>query len=172
MGKFDVLVGINLLREGIDIPEVSFVAILDADKQGFLRSETSLIQTCGRASRNVNGRVIMYADEETLAIKHTIAITQKRRAIQKEYNEKNKIIPQTIIKNKIETIEETFGIKDDALTEAKELDIQKINNEQDIENKIKECEKEMKKAAKDLRFEDAAKLRDLLHYYQNLEIIK
>ncbi len=88
IGKFDVLVGINLLREGLDIPEVSLVAILDADKQGFLRSETSLVQTCGRASRNVNGRVIMYASHETMAIKNTIAITQKRRKMQKEYNVK------------------------------------------------------------------------------------
>ncbi|MFA6119428.1 MAG: excinuclease ABC subunit UvrB [Parachlamydiales bacterium] len=172
LGKFDVLVGINLLREGLDIPEVSLVAILDADKQGFLRSETSLIQSCGRAARNVNGRVIMYADVETMAIKHTIAITNRRRAIQQDYNEKNKIIPKTIVKAKIETVEETFGIKEDIIDEVRHLDIKKIHNTDDLENKIKDCEKEMKKAAKELRFEDAAKLRDLLHYYENLEIVK
>jgi len=172
LGKFDVLVGINLLREGLDIPEVSLVAILDADKQGFLRSETSLIQTCGRASRNVNGRVIMYANEETIAIKHTIAITQKRRKIQKEFNEKHKIAPQTISKAKIETLEETFGIKEDIKRDIKKIDIKKVHSTKELEEKIKECEKEMKKAAKELRFEDAARLRDLMHYYQNLEIIR
>ena len=172
LGKFDVLVGINLLREGLDIPEVTLVAILDADKQGFLRSETSLIQTCGRASRNVNGRVIMYADNETLAIKHTLAVTQKRRILQEEYNKKHGITPQTVKKAKIETIEETFGLKEDIETDVKKIDLKKTHTTKDLEAKIKEIQKEMKKAAKELRFEDAAKLRDLLHYYQNLEIIK
>ncbi|NGX44822.1 MAG: UvrABC system protein B, partial [Candidatus Anoxychlamydiales bacterium] len=123
LGKFDVLVGINLLREGLDIPEVTLVAILDADKQGFLRSETALIQTCGRASRNVEGRVIMYADNETLAIKHTLAITEKRRIIQKEFNKKHGITPQTVKKAKIETLEETFGIKEDIEIEVKKIDL-------------------------------------------------
>ena len=174
LGKFDVLVGINLLREGLDLPEVTLVAILDADKQGFLRSQTALIQTCGRASRNVNGRVIMYADTETLAIKHTIAITQKRRKVQNEYNEKHGITPETIKKGKIETLEETFGIEveEDIKQDVKRLDISKGITTQDLEKKIKEIEKEMKKAAKELRFEDAAKLRDLLHYYQSLEMVK
>lgn len=172
IGNFDVLVGINLLREGLDIPEVSLVAILDADKQGFLRSETSLVQTCGRASRNVNGRVIMYADEETMAIKHTVAITQRRRALQKEFNEKHGITPKTISKAKIETIEETFGIQEDIEKDIRQVDVKKIHTTQDLEKKIKECEKEMKQAAKELRFEDAARLRDLMHYFQNLEIIK
>ena len=95
-GVFDVLVGINLLREGLDIPEVSLVAILDADKEGFLRSETSLIQTCGRAARNVEGRVIMYADKITKAIKSTVDITEKRRILQQEYNEKHGITPKTV----------------------------------------------------------------------------
>jgi excinuclease ABC subunit B len=172
LGKFDVLVGINLLREGLDIPEVSLVAILDADKQGFLRSQTSLIQTCGRASRNVNGRVIMYADVETLAIKHTIAITQKRRVVQKQFNEKHGILPQTVIKAKIETLEETFGIEKDIEKDVKKIDLKKVHKSQDLENKIKECEREMKLAAKELRFEDAARLRDLMHYYQNLELVR
>ncbi len=172
LGKFDVLVGINLLREGLDIPEVTLVAILDADKQGFLRSETSLIQTCGRASRNVNGRVIMYANIETIAIKHTIAITQKRRNIQNEFNEKHGVIPQTISKAKIETLEETFGIKEDIEKDVKKIDLKEVHTTKDLEEKIKQCEKEMKKAAKELRFEDAARLRDLMHYYQNLEIVR
>ncbi|HEU64886.1 MAG TPA: excinuclease ABC subunit UvrB [Chlamydiae bacterium] len=172
LGKFDVLVGINLLREGLDIPEVTLVAILDADKQGFLRSETSLIQTCGRASRNVNGRVIMYADNETLAIKHTLAITQKRRIVQEEFNKKHGITPQTVKKAKIETLEETFGLKEDIETDVKKIDLKKTHTTKDLEAKIKEIQKEMKKAAKELRFEDAARLRDLMHYYQNLEIVK
>nr|NGX44745.1 UvrABC system protein B [Candidatus Anoxychlamydiales bacterium] len=172
LGKFDVLVGINLLREGLDIPEVTLVAILDADKQGFLRSETALIQTCGRASRNVEGRVIMYADNETLAIKHTLAITQKRRIIQEEFNKKHGITPQTVKKAKIETLEETFGLKEDIETDVKKIDLKKTHTTKDLEAKIKEIQKEMKKAAKEMRFEDAAKLRDLMHYYQNLEIVK
>src|SRR5690606_35377632 len=95
LGSFDVLVGINLLREGLDIPEVSLVAILDADKEGFLRSETALIQTCGRAARNKEGRVILYADKKTFAIERTVKITQERRALQKEYNRIHHIEPQT-----------------------------------------------------------------------------
>src|SRR4029077_5423229 len=95
-GVFDVLVGINLLREGLDIPEVTLVAILDADKEGFLRSDTSLIQTCGRAARNENGRVIMYADTITGSIKRTVAITERRRKLQQEYNEKHGITPKTV----------------------------------------------------------------------------
>jgi excinuclease ABC subunit B len=174
LGKFDVLVGINLLREGLDIPEVTLVAILDADKQGFLRSETSLIQTCGRAARNVDGRVIMYADQQTLAIKHTIAVTNKRRKIQEEYNKKHNITPQTIIKEKIETMEETFGIveEEDIKKDVKQLDFRKIHKTKDLEKKIKELEKEMKKAAKEMKFEEAAKLRDLMHFYQSLEMTK
>ena len=148
------------------------VAILDADKQGFLRSETALIQTCGRASRNVNGRVIMYADNETLAIKHTLAVTQKRRIIQEEFNKKHGITPQTVKKAKIETLEETFGLKEDIETDVKKIDLKKTHTTKDLEAKIKEIKIEMKKAAKEMRFEDAAKLRDLMHYYQNLEIVK
>ena len=173
LGKFDVLVGINLLREGLDIPEVTLVAILDADKQGFLRSETSLIQTCGRAARNENGRVIMYADNETLAIKHTISITEKRRKIQEEYNIKNNIVPKTITKSKIETIEETFGMLPEELPKnVVQLDTSKEIKTEELEKHIKALDKEMKKAAKELRFEDAAKLRDMINYYQNLEFLK
>jgi excinuclease ABC subunit B len=167
VGNFDVLVGINLLREGLDIPEVSLVAILDADKGGFLRSETSLIQTCGRASRNENGRVIMYADKMTTAIENSLKITKKRRKLQEEYNEKNNIIPKTIKKAKIENLEETFGKlkKEDKKLREEKLEVK------EVEDKIRECKKEMKKAAKELRFEDAAHFRDLLRYYEGLEII-
>jgi len=158
-GKFDVLVGINLLREGLDLPEVSLVAILDADKQGFLRSETALIQTCGRASRNSSGRVIMYADKETSAIKNTIAITRKRRALQEAFNEEHGIVPKTIRRE--------LGVEmgEGELEEASEY-----VTEGDIEGKIKEYEKLMKEAAKEYHFEDAAKYRDLLHKYQKLAI--
>ncbi len=168
-GVFDVLVGINLLREGLDIPEVSLVAILDADKEGFLRSETSLIQTCGRASRNENGRVIMYADKMTEAIKATVKITNERRAYQIAYNKEHGITPKTVKRAKIETLEETFGITQEEENVVKPLYMpEKID---DLEKKIKECEKEMKKASKELRFEDAAHFRDLLRHYQSLEII-
>lgn len=169
LGTFDVLVGINLLREGLDIPEVSLVAILDADKQGFLRSETALIQTCGRAARNVSGRVIMYADERTQAITKTIQETHRRRLLQQEYNHLHHITPTTILKAPAEDIEETFGLppEEDKDKIEKEVD-QKI----DLEKKIKESEREMKRAAKEMRFEDAAHFRDLLRYYQSLELIK
>ena len=100
MGEFDVLIGINLLREGLDLPEVSLIAVLDADKEGFLRSKTSLIQVAGRAARNINGRVILYGDKVTDAMKHLINETERRRVIQKKYNEAHGIIPETILKSK------------------------------------------------------------------------
>ena len=170
LGQFDVLVGINLLREGLDIPEVSLVTILDADKEGFLRSETALIQTCGRAARNVNGRVIMYADRITNSIQKALAITSKRRAVQMEYNIQHNIVPRTAQKEKALSIEETFGFKE-------EIPLKKTDKKEhleifDLEAKIKEFEAEMKKAAKELRFEDAASARDQMRYYQKLEMMK
>ena len=155
---------------GLDIPEVSLVAILDADKQGFLRSETALLQTCGRAARNVDGRVIMYADEMTTAIKNTLSITAKRRLVQEEYNQKNGIIPQTIKKAKIETLEETFGLIDNDNQNTKE---QKpiYTNIDNLEKQIKKLKKEMKKAAKELRFEDAAAYRDQIKKLEKIELI-
>ena len=169
LGVFDVLVGINLLREGLDIPEVSLVAILDADKQGFLRSETALIQTCGRASRNASGRVIMYGDRITDAMSHTIETTKQRRKLQDEYNRQHGIVPKTIHKSHMEDLEQTFG-----LPEGRSVDKEKEAQREaipDLEKKIKECEIEMRKAAKELRFEDAAHFRDLLRYYQSLELL-
>lgn len=169
-GIFDVLVGINLLREGLDLPEVSLVAILDADKQGFLRSETSLLQTCGRAARNVEGRVVMYADQQTGAIQKTLAITQERRALQDAYNKKHGIIPTTVKREKIEDLAQTFGEILPTAT-AKEKEPQHLTHD-DLTLKIKECETEMKRAAKELRFEDAAHFRDLLHHFKQLQLLE
>ncbi len=156
MGVFDVLVGINLLREGLDIPEVSLVAILDADKEGFLRSETSLIQTIGRAARNANGKVIMYADEITKSMKYAIDETEKRRKIQMAYNEKHGIVPKTIKKKVLDIID--IGMKDE---DGKQLTKKKYPKK-DIDKVIEELTKEMKDAAKRLDFEKAAYLRDLI----------
>ena len=154
---FDVLVGINLLREGLDIPEISLVAILDADKEGFMRSETSLIQTIGRAARNVDGRVIMYADQMTDSMKRAISETNRRRAIQQKYNEEHGITPQTIQK----AVRDLISIS--KVIDKKELKFEKdpeSMNRQELEKLIKEIEKKMKKAAADLNFEEAAELRD------------
>ena len=169
LGAFDVLVGINLLREGLDLPEVSLVVILDADKEGFLRSETALIQTCGRAARNVRGRVILYADKQTNAIQKTLAITQQRRAHQQAYNEAHHITPRSVKRENVQSLEETFGLAEEPSSEATlptSLDIQ------NLEGKIKECAREMRQAAKELRFEDAGRARDLMRYYQSLEMLK
>lgn len=157
LGKFDVLVGINLLREGLDLPEVSLVAILDADKEGFLRTETSLVQTVGRAARNQNGRVIMYADRISKAMKCTIDETARRREIQERYNEEHGITPRTIIKPIRDVIEATKAYTGDT-----ELKNPKEMTTKELQRTIKNLEKEMKQAAKDLQFERAAELRDLL----------
>ena len=157
LGKFDVLVGINLLREGLDLPEVSLVAILDADKEGFLRTETSLVQTVGRAARNQNGRVIMYADRISKAMKYTIDETARRREIQERYNEEHGITPRTIIKPIRDVIEATKAYTGDT-----ELKNPKEMTTKELQRTIKNLEKEMKQAAKDLQFERAAELRDLL----------
>ena len=153
LGEFDVLVGINLLREGLDIPEVSLVAILDADKEGFLRSDRSLIQTIGRAARNAEGEVIMYADEVTRSMEKAIYETERRRAIQQKYNEEHGIIPKTIIK-KVSDIIEISTHSDDGKKSKKKL------TEAEREKLIEQLTKEMKAAAKLLEFEHAALLRD------------
>ena len=154
---FDVLVGINLLREGLDIPEITLVAILDADKEGFLRSETSLIQTVGRAARNSDGHVIMYADTVTQSMKAAIDETNRRRAAQQAYNEAHGITPTTIRKK----VRDLIAIsKDIAKTEEKfEKDPESMSREE-LQKVIQETEKQMKKAAADLNFEAAAQLRD------------
>ena len=156
-GTFDVLVGVNLLREGLDLPEVSLVAILDADKEGFLRNETSLIQTIGRAARNINGQVIMYVDEMTDSVKNATAITNKRRKIQIKYNKKHGIVPKTIIK----PIHDVVRSKETKEMAAKYLKKKKLPAKQK-EKMIKELEQEMKEAARTLDFERAAQLRDIL----------
>lgn len=167
-GIFDVLVGINLLREGLDIPEVSLVCILDADKEGFLRSQTALIQTCGRAARNIDGRVVMYADKITKSIQGALDVTKTRRSIQQEYNEKHGIIPQTIQKRKIEDLSQTFANVMDSLEEKKISHL----TPKEIEQKIKEYEKKMKIAAKEMRFEEAAAFRDQLQSYKELRLLE
>ena len=154
MAKFDVLVGINLLREGLDLPEVSLVAILDADKEGFLRSETSLIQTIGRAARNAEGRVIMYADDMTAAMKAAIDETERRRAIQDEYNKAHGIVPKTVIKSVRDLIEISS-----ATGEGRRKDGVKMTKVE-REREISRLEKEMKEAARMMEFEYAAVLRD------------
>jgi excinuclease ABC subunit B len=166
-GEFDVLVGINLLREGLDIPEVSLVAILDADKEGFLRSTRSLIQTSGRAARNVNGKVIMYADKITNSIEEAVDETTRRREIQLAHNKEHGITPQTIIK-KIADIEkhvpaakgEAAAGTDTADETTKFDNVEEFNSKERLEEKIEELREKMKAAAADLRFEDAANLRD------------
>jgi len=159
LGKFDVLVGINLLREGLDLPEVSLVAILDADKEGFLRSETSLIQTIGRAARNVNGRVIMYADTITTAMERAINETNRRRRIQHEYNMKHGITPRSVQKAVHSVIEATHAAEETREYKAVSKGVETLNVDT-IMSLIETMEKEMRKAARELEFEKAAALRD------------
>ena len=156
LGEFDVLVGINLLREGLDLPEVSLVAILDADKEGFLRSETSLIQTIGRAARNADGLVIMYADEITPSMRAAIDETERRRSIQDAYNQEHGIVPKTIIKGVREILEISQTAEEDTLRAHKKRKL----TEQERAAEIARLEKEMKEASKMLEFEYAAVLRD------------
>jgi excinuclease ABC subunit B len=163
LGEYDVLVGVNLLREGLDLPEVSLVAILDADKEGFLRGETSLIQTIGRAARNVEGKVLMYADKETAAMRSAIGETDRRRAIQRTYNEDNGITPETIVKG-ISDIAE-FLMSDSKVPKSRRRGQRGRPGTDsmppaELERAIVELEEEMLAAAEDLRFEYAAKLRD------------
>ncbi len=156
---FDVLVGINLLREGLDIPEVSLVAIIDADKEGFLRSETSLIQTIGRAARNANGRVIMYADKITDSMERAISETNRRRNIQEEYNELHGIVPKTITKKVHEIIKATESVSTNKKSKKLDKDPESMNQKELLEL-IAKKEKEMRKYATDLMFEQASVLRD------------
>lgn len=167
-GGFDVLVGINLLREGLDIPEVSLVAILDADKEGFLRSATALIQTCGRAARNSEGRVIMYADVMTESIKKTLATVKERREVQQAYNEAHGITPHTVERKIIPLVEEVEAPSPKGLKVAESE--HHYMTVKEIEKKVGEVEKLMKKAAQEMKFEEAAKYRDLMRHYQQLEI--
>ena len=160
LGEFDVLVGINLLREGLDIPEVSLVAILDADKEGFLRSERSLIQTIGRAARNTDGTVIMYADELTDSMEKAITETNRRRKIQEAYNKEHGITPKTIKKSIRETI---------SITKQEEIEVEyKLESAEDIKKTITELTDEMLKYAANMEFEKAAEVRDKIKELEKL----
>ena len=174
MGEFDVLVGINLLREGLDLPEVALVAVLDADKEGFLRSATSLIQTCGRAARNVEGRVIFYADTITGSIRTTMAEVERRRITQLAYNEAHGIEPKTILKPIRDGIEALYEMDyaeiastpgdDQPRDEAETWNAERLRGE------IYRQREDMLRAANELRFEEAAKLRDRLAVLEKIEL--
>jgi excinuclease ABC subunit B len=157
LGKFDVIVGINLLREGLDMPEVSLVAILDADKEGFLRSEGSLIQTIGRAARNIKGKAILYADVRTGSIERAIAETDRRRAKQVEFNTAHGITPKSIVKAVADVMEGARAVNDGGLDDDGDLAL--LAPEQAVK-RIKKLESEMTKLARNLEFEQAARLRD------------
>jgi len=168
-GKFDALIGINLLREGLDLPEVSLVAILDADKEGFLRSSSSLIQTFGRASRNVTGRAILYADTMTDSMKKAIEETNRRRQLQQNFNQEHGITPQSIRKNIDEVLTSVF--------ERDYVDYTRLAEEKDIylspekrQKRMEELEKLMTEAARNLEFEKAAKYRDELKQLKKREL--
>ncbi len=162
LGEYDVLVGVNLLREGLDLPEVSLVAILDADKEGFLRGQTALIQTIGRAARNVNGRVIMYADKITEAIRGAVEETERRRAIQLAYNEEHGITPESIRKG-VSDIAEFLSLDTSPTVPGRSrrgASKRRGMDRSEVEKLVVELEEEMFAAAEELRFEYAAKLRD------------
>ena len=169
LGEFDVLVGINLLREGLDIPEVSLVAILDADKEGFLRSERSLIQTCGRAARNVGGRVIMYADTVTRSMRAAIDETERRRAVQAEYNKKHSITPETI-KSRIKDVMSSIYEGDYYTVQAAAEETTEYVPPHELPSIIKSLRKDMEKASKKLDFEKAAELRDRIKELEAMEL--
>lgn len=169
LGEFDVLVGINLLREGLDIPEVSLVGILDADKEGFLRSERSLIQTIGRAARNSNGRVILFANNMTKSMTKAIEETKRRRTIQEEYNRENKITPTTILKSVSGGVIETLRGK--KKSSKKDDNNHVLKDPSEIAKQIGELKAKMKIAAKELRFEDAVKIRDEIKSLNEMYIL-
>jgi len=169
MGTFDVLVGINLLREGLDIPEVALVAVLDADKEGFLRSTRSLIQTCGRAARNVSGRVILYAETVTPSMARALEETDRRRRIQQAYNRKHRITPTTIRKAITETFD--FGQAAPATGGVVEA-LDRYGSADDIVADIRALESQMHAAARDLDFEQAAELRDRIRRLKELVLLE
>ncbi len=179
LGVFDVLVGVNLLREGLDLPEVSLVAILDADKEGFLRNVRSLVQTIGRAARNINGLVIMYADKITESMRVAIDETNRRRSIQLEYNIKNNITPKTVTKSKVSILGQTkvadskkssvnYYTEDENPSIAADPVVRYMTTEE-LEKLVGNTKRNMEKAAKDLDFNEAARLRDELFELQKLQ---
>ena len=179
LGEFDVLIGVNLLREGLDLPEVSLVAILDADKEGFLRNVRSLTQTAGRAARNANGLVIMYADKVTNSMELTIQETNRRRAKQMEYNEEHNLTPTTVFRTREQIMEQTSVLRirqtdksyaepeTEVLSLAADPILQYMSKPQ-LEKAIEEVKKMMQKAAKDLDFMEAARYRDEMYALQTL----
>ena len=172
LGEFDVLIGINLLREGLDLPEVSLVAILDADKEGYLRSAGSLIQTIGRAARNLHGKAILYADKQTDSMQRALGETDRRRGLQRAYNEEHGITPETIVKS-IRGAMRRFGEEDDG----EEMSSASLSEEgmlfgspQEIRREVERLSRAMKQAAKDLEFEKAAEYRDRVRQLKQLEL--
>jgi len=170
LGHFDVLVGINLLREGLDIPEVSLVAILDADKEGFLRSTRSLIQTCGRAARNASGMVILYADTITASMRQAIDETNRRRQIQQAYNQAHDITPASV--QKAITGAFDFGTPAPPATGQVAEAPDAYHSLEDVDAEVRRTEKEMHRAARDLDFERAAELRDRIRRLQQLVVLE
>jgi excinuclease ABC subunit B len=169
-GEFDVLVGINLLREGLDIPEVSLVGILDADKEGFLRSERSLIQTIGRAARHMEGKVILYADKETDSIRDAVGITKRRRAMQEGYNLEHGITPKSAKRTILDVqVAEPMPKKGQRLLQGT-AELKKLDSLDGVRAAIEKVRKEMKQAAADLEFERAAQLRDKARELEQLEL--
>ena len=169
LGIYDTLVGINLLREGLDLPEVSLVAILDADKEGFLRSERSLIQTCGRAARNINGTVILYADQITGSMERAMKESRRRRDIQLAYNQEHGITPQSIKRDIDHILESAYEADYVTVPLISEEDAEYVNR-QNISEAIEELSKKMMEAASKLDFEEAAAFRDRIKSLKNLEL--
>jgi excinuclease ABC subunit B len=167
-GEYDVLVGINLLREGLDIPECGLVAILDADKEGFLRSRTSLIQTIGRAARNVEGHVILYADKMTDSLKAALEETARRREKQQNYNAQHDITPQTIQKSVVDILQGVYG-REEAPQKLKNMNVPELTGKK-LQAYKADLEKKMRKAASNLEFEEAARLRDELKMLEAKEL--
>ncbi|MCK4712367.1 MAG: UvrB/UvrC motif-containing protein, partial [Marinosulfonomonas sp.] len=168
LGAFDVLIGINLLREGLDIPECALVAILDADKEGFLRSQTSLVQTIGRAARNVEGRVIMYADRITGSMERAMAETERRRARQIAYNKEHGITPQTVKKNVDDVLSGLYSGDTDTARITASVDKPMIG--ENLQTHLEALRIEMRKAAENLEFEEAARLRDEVRRLEAVEL--
>ena len=162
MQEFDVLVGINLLREGLDLPEVSLVAVLDADKEGFLRSKSSLLQVSGRAARNINGRVLLFGDKITASMENLIKETDRRRLIQKKYNQENSITPQTITKSLEEVKQSTMIAKESPVGDSIKIDEDNIDGVE-LNDLLEKLNRKMLACAKKMQFEEAAMLRDKIN---------
>jgi excinuclease ABC subunit B len=170
-GEYDVLIGINLLREGLDLPEVSLVAILDADKEGFLRSSGSLIQTMGRAARHVEGRAILYADRMTDSMRRAIDETDRRRAVQVAYNEEHGITPQSIISSMEMGLAQILKAEYGDIAEEEVAGVPEFNSQADVDQFIQKLETEMRDSAKKFEFEKAAKLRDQIKELRDKEFL-